>query len=184
MRQFASIFEGALGHSWHTCNYNCLSVYGNASCVPFAFTCDGDVDCLKEEDEEGCDVELLEDTVRRGCLTYFCPLPGQLDPICVPAHQICDGYPDCASGEDEQGCGYTEGEPTHLSITPSVDPSTAGVGQELTGEPIGGQETQEGPTAEPTVGGLDVGSHGAQDRAVVWMIAAALGSQILYSLAF
>ncbi|XP_035663721.1 low-density lipoprotein receptor class A domain-containing protein 3-like, partial [Branchiostoma floridae] len=139
--------EDALWHRWHTCNYNCLSVYGNASCVPAVFTCDGEADCLKEEDEEGCDVE---DTVRRGCLTYFCPLPGQLDPICVPAHQICDGYPDCASGEDEQGCGYAEGVPTQPNITASVGPSTDGVGQELTGEPTRGQETQERPTAEPT----------------------------------
>eukprot|EP00058_Branchiostoma_floridae_P012500 XP_002597988.1 hypothetical protein BRAFLDRAFT_79780 [Branchiostoma floridae] len=58
--------EEAMGREWGSCSYSCPSVYGNASCVPDAFWCDGDADCLGEEDEQGCKGAVLHGEGRGG----------------------------------------------------------------------------------------------------------------------
>ncbi|CAH1265085.1 SORL1 [Branchiostoma lanceolatum] len=101
-----SDIKEALGEKWGSCIFNCRSTYGDASCVPDAFSCDGDADWLEEEDEQGCGgvAPTAED-----CPTFYCGLSGSPDPYCVQSHLICDGYPDCAAGEDEQACGNVDG---------------------------------------------------------------------------
>eukprot|EP00058_Branchiostoma_floridae_P002326 XP_002587814.1 hypothetical protein BRAFLDRAFT_92263 [Branchiostoma floridae] len=140
--------EHALGLKWGSCSYNCSSVYGNASCVPDAFSCDGDVDCWGAEDEQGCENAEQDAGGTDGCQTFTCDLPGLLDPICVPPHQICDGYPDCVSGKDEQGCSVT----TQTATSSSSGQQSPAAGEKVTDTPTRGQETQEGPTTEPTSG--------------------------------
>ncbi|CAH1246077.1 F8 [Branchiostoma lanceolatum] len=163
-----SDIEDALGRMWGSCSYNCASVYGNASCVPDAFGCDGGADCMEEEDELGC--EGVAPTTVDDCPTFYCGLPGFPDLTnCVQSHLICDGYPDCASGEDEQGCGNVDVMSTQASTTLTIGP---------TEEP----SSDEGPFEDQT--GLYTESHGSKDQAVIWITAAALCSQIFYRLAF
>ncbi|CAH1271063.1 F8 [Branchiostoma lanceolatum] len=189
----SSDVEDALARRWGSCSYNCSSVYGNAPCVPDAFRCDDEADCLEEEDEEaGCD-HVGDTGGTDDCPTLTCDLPASLDPICVPHHQICDGYPDCAAGEDEQGCGNAVGASTQATTTSSVSLQTAATGKEVTRWPTWGQEPQDGLTTEPTsgqetfedqtVGGFRE-SHGSHDQAIIWMVAAALCGQILYDMIF
>ncbi|XP_035684697.1 very low-density lipoprotein receptor-like [Branchiostoma floridae] len=172
-----SDIEDALRRRWGSCSNNCSSVHGNASCVPDAFSCDGDADCLEKEDEQDCEIDASDETEQdtdRGtelCSTFTCHFAGIADPICLPSHQICDGYPDCALGEDEQGCGHADG---------------------LSTQTTNNQEPHDGPTAEPTAQGsfedqTAEGSnenHGSKGHAMGWMVAAAMGGQILYRLAF
>ncbi|XP_066294631.1 CD320 antigen-like [Branchiostoma lanceolatum] len=184
--------EDALARRWGSCSYNCSSVYGNAPCVPDAFRCDDEADCLEEEDEEACD-HVGDAGGTDDCPTLTCDLPATLDPICVPHHQICDGYPDCAAGEDEQGCGNAGGASTQATTTSGVSLQTAATGKEVTRWPTWGQEPQDGLTTEPTsgqetfedqtVGGFHE-SHGSHDQAMIWMVAAALCGQILYDMIF
>ncbi|XP_035660322.1 uncharacterized protein LOC118405029 [Branchiostoma floridae] len=168
--------ELALEAWFGTCNFNCPSVYGNASCVPDVFMCDGTADCLGEEDEKSCGV------VEESCFTFSCGFPGDPTPLCVPEHLICDGHPDCLTGEDEQGCG------------PAAAGMVEKIGQETDEEATVNVETEEGPTvgqeavAEPSSGrgpsdgqpGFHAGSGGAFNRASFWMTAAAMGLQIFY----
>ncbi|CAH1271508.1 LRP1B [Branchiostoma lanceolatum] len=205
--------EDALGSMWGSCSFNCASIYGKASCVPDAFSCDGDADCLEEEDEEGCGgvAPTAED-----CPTFYCGLSGSPDPYCVQEHLICDGYPDCAAGEDEQGCGSSQ--PIEVCLTfycahPGYQDPTYCVHSHLicdgypdcaAGEDEQGCDTTDvastqasttpsfGPTAEPTNGQisfedqtvLDAGSHGSKYQPMMWMTAAALVGHTLYRLAF
>ncbi|XP_019636270.1 PREDICTED: low-density lipoprotein receptor-related protein 2-like [Branchiostoma belcheri] len=184
--------EFALGLRWGSCSLSCSSVHGNASCVPDAFSCDDDVDCRGGEDEQDCSVigrGLGDEETTDDCLTVTCDLPGYADPICVPPHQICDGYPDCVGAQDEVGCGKVDG--ASAPTAPSVGLQAPAAGQEATGEPTGGQEPL---TAQPTsgqgspddqrAGAFQGENHGSKDQAMIWMVTAALGSQILYRLAF
>ncbi|XP_019638085.1 PREDICTED: SCO-spondin-like [Branchiostoma belcheri] len=163
-----SDIEEVMRHVWGSCRYNCRSVYGNASCVPDAFVCDGDADCSEGEDEQGCEDKgsNLPD-----CGTFYCSLPGSADLYCVHGHLICDGYPDCAVGEDERGCGGNppDGMPTQAATTPSIEPTA-----ETT-------IAHQGAIQDQT--GLYEASCGPQDQAMIWVTAAALGSQILYRIA-
>ncbi|XP_066283076.1 low-density lipoprotein receptor-like [Branchiostoma lanceolatum] len=160
-----SDIKEALGEKWGSCIFYCRSIYGDASCVPDAFSCDDDADCFEEEDEQGCGgvTPTAED-----CPTFYCGLPGSMDPYCVHSHLICDGYPDCAAGEDEQGCGNADSVSTQASTTPSV---------RQTAEPTSGQISPEDEK------GLDAGNHGhgSKPPAMIWMTA---GTLILYHLAF
>ncbi|CAH1264634.1 EDIL3 [Branchiostoma lanceolatum] len=202
--------EDALGRRWDSCSYNCASVYGNASCVPDAFSCDDDADCFGEEDEQGCGgvAPTAED-----CPTFYCGLSGSPDPYCVHEHLVCDGYPTCAAGEDEQGCEGSEACLTFYCAHPgSQDPTycvhshlicdgkpdcAAGEDEQVCGTtevvPTQASTTPSfGPTAEPTSGqvtfedqtGLDTGSHGSKYQPMIWLTVTALGGQTLYRLAF
>ncbi|KAI8512632.1 Low-density lipoprotein receptor domain class A [Branchiostoma belcheri] len=115
-----SDIEEALARRWGSCGYTCASVYGNASCVPYKFFCDGSAG---------------------DCPTLTCGRPGAPAPYCVPVHLICDGHPDCVSGEDEQGCGGQQAE-----TSPAPVSSTPGALQQDTAEPSAGLETPFGPT--------------------------------------
>ncbi|XP_019632668.1 PREDICTED: uncharacterized protein LOC109476226 [Branchiostoma belcheri] len=123
--------ELALEKWFGSCSYVCASVYGNASCVPDVFVCDGLTDCLDGEDEQSCSEET--------CLTLFCDLPGVPVPVCVPDNLICDGHADCRSAEDEK---VPRCRPDSL-LDPFVDRPLAGK-PEREG-PIAGLEPEEGP---------------------------------------
>ncbi|CAH1264749.1 VLDLR [Branchiostoma lanceolatum] len=162
--------EDALGIKWGSCSFNCRSIYGEASCVPDAFSCDGDADCWEEEDEQGCGGGVTDSNGQADdCPTFYCGLPGSPTVLyCVHGHLICDGYPDCAAGEDEQGCGYTDVASSQASTTPSIG-ATVGT-------------TSQVSFKDQT--GLDTGSHGSKYQPMIWMTVAALGGQILYRLVF
>uniref|UniRef100_A0A8C8IE07 SCO-spondin n=1 Tax=Oncorhynchus tshawytscha TaxID=74940 RepID=A0A8C8IE07_ONCTS len=69
----------------------------NGQCVPRAWHCDGETDCLDGSDEQGCP---------RACG------PGQVPcrsgDQCVDYQQLCDGIPHCRDASDESvdDCGY------------------------------------------------------------------------------
>ncbi|XP_078665135.1 uncharacterized protein LOC144907692 [Branchiostoma floridae x Branchiostoma belcheri] len=202
--------ELALEKWFGSCSYTCASVYGNASCIPDVFVCDGLTDCLDGEDEQKCSEE--------ACLTFFCDLPGVPVPVCVPDNLICDGHADCQAAEDEKVprcrpdslldgfvdrplAGKPEREGPIAGLEPEEGPK---VGQEE-GSRVGQEEgprvhpeegprfrQEEGPrvdqdgTAEPSGGSPEkqsefyAGNGGAGDRAAFWLTAAALGLQIFY----
>ncbi|KAI8513487.1 Low-density lipoprotein receptor domain class A [Branchiostoma belcheri] len=196
--------EEVLYDKWGSCSYDCPSVYGNAFCVPDAFNCDGNVDCLEGEDEQRCDGFTSAPTNEGGdCATVECFLPGVPEPYCLPDHLICDGHPDCVLEEDEQGCAHNTGgngrkEPTEEPTGGQEPGGGHDGGQERTGGLSDGQEFDEGPTSgqepsrqpifghgpttEPTRGQdaePDVQSHGRKDQAMFWMTVASLAVQIL-----
>ncbi|KAI8506079.1 Low-density lipoprotein receptor domain class A, partial [Branchiostoma belcheri] len=207
---FSLFIELALEKWFGSCSYACASVYGNASCVPDVFVCDGLTDCLDGEDEQKCSEET--------CLTFFCDLPGVPVPVCVPDNLICDGHADCQAAEDEKvprcrpdslldpfvdrpPAGKPEREGPFAGLEPEEGPK---VGQEE-GPRVGQEEgprvhpeegprfrQEEGPrvdqdgTAEPSGGSPEkqsefyAGNGGNGDRAAFWLTAAALGLQIFY----
>eukprot|EP00058_Branchiostoma_floridae_P012467 XP_002597955.1 hypothetical protein BRAFLDRAFT_79801 [Branchiostoma floridae] len=169
--------EEALGREWGSCSYSCPSVYGNASCVPDAFWCDSDADCLGEEDEQGCgDASPMEDDGGTG---DGGSTGGQATSSGYTSGQATTSGPTGQEATSEFTAGQT-------AISGSTSDQEAGGGptegrqREPTAEPTSGQESFE----DNTVGEFHARSHGAQNQAVVWMTAAALGGQILYRLAF
>ncbi|XP_078620272.1 uncharacterized protein LOC144887145 [Branchiostoma floridae x Branchiostoma japonicum] len=182
---------GVPKHCFFTCRHN-------VTCLPSRQLGDGRQDCADGEDERPGDVEEALGREWVSC-SYSCPsVYGNAS--CVPDACWCDGDADCLGEEDEQGC---------VLAAPVEDDGETGDGgstggQEATTGPTGGQEATEGstgdqgaqqePSAEPTrgqgsfedntVGEFHARSCGAQNQAVVWMTAAALGGQILYRLAF
>uniref|UniRef100_A0A8C7QRY5 SCO-spondin n=1 Tax=Oncorhynchus mykiss TaxID=8022 RepID=A0A8C7QRY5_ONCMY len=74
----------------------------NGQCVPRAWHCDGETDCLDGSDEQGCP---------RACG------PGQVPcrsgDQCVDYQQLCDGIPHCRDASDESvdDCGSTRVPP-------------------------------------------------------------------------
>ncbi|XP_006869063.1 PREDICTED: CD320 antigen [Chrysochloris asiatica] len=89
-------------------------------CVPFAWRCDRDRDCLDGSDEDECRIEPpgVEPSPPTGCLggqgksPHNCsprPCPAgelrcALGGACIPRTWRCDGHPDCPDSSDERGC--------------------------------------------------------------------------------
>eukprot|EP00058_Branchiostoma_floridae_P021782 XP_002607272.1 hypothetical protein BRAFLDRAFT_88220 [Branchiostoma floridae] len=153
--------------------YCSLSGSTDLSCVQDHLICDGQLDCVLGEDELGCgkaDDTSTQATITSTagatthdsgetaeCPTFYCGLPGSMDPSCVQDHLICDGQLDCALGEDEQGCSHEDDTSTQTDPTPSNEPVSYG---------------------EQT--GFYVGNHGSKNQPVVWLTAAVLGCLIFY----
>ncbi|XP_078600496.1 uncharacterized protein LOC144875432 [Branchiostoma floridae x Branchiostoma japonicum] len=187
--------EEALRGRWGTCSHTCSSVYGNTTCVPDAFTCDGDADCLGGGDEQMCDAVTTAPSHKgpgEYCPTISCFLPGAPDPYCLPTHLICDGHPDCMSEEDEQGCGGNLGGYVHAPVA-MVQGPTGGMtgGQEPTAETSGEEPTYDnGATTEPSsfkeqeVADVDASGHGTKGRAIIWMTAAAVVVEVFLNYAW
>lgn len=71
----------------------------SCTCIPQSWRCDGDADCVAEEDELECvdtEAECLEDmgNVR-------CPRTRK----CIRKDWLCDGEDDCGDFSDETHCG-------------------------------------------------------------------------------
>ena len=62
----------------------------NGECVKNDLTCDGDLACKDESDEENCGCPSSE---------FACQ-----DGKCIPAAAVCDGSNDCSDGDDEHNC--------------------------------------------------------------------------------
>ncbi|XP_031706231.1 MAM and LDL-receptor class A domain-containing protein 1 isoform X1 [Anarrhichthys ocellatus] len=96
------VVEGLVTPQPVTCGadqYQCTYSY---QCIPESWTCDGELDCADQSDEEFCP------TVVPGTLPPQdrCPIGHFqcLNDTCVPSILRCDGVPDCPDGEDENSC--------------------------------------------------------------------------------
>ncbi|XP_035665465.1 very low-density lipoprotein receptor-like [Branchiostoma floridae] len=162
------------GEATHCPTFYCsLSGFPDTSCVRDHLICDGQPDCTLGEDEQGCGnandtstqtsitstagATTQDSGETAECPTFYCGLPGSMDPSCVQDHLICDGQLDCVLGEDEQGCSNADGTSTQTSPTPSNEPVSYG---------------------EQT--GFYTGNHGSKNQPVVWLTAAVLGGLIFY----
>ncbi|XP_072306545.1 SCO-spondin [Eucyclogobius newberryi] len=81
-----------------TCRYYEFSCVSGGQCVPQAWRCDGEMDCVDESDERGCTA--LCGTGHMPCLS---------GDQCVPYQHLCDGTPHCRDASDESidNCGST-----------------------------------------------------------------------------
>ncbi|XP_068566038.1 MAM and LDL-receptor class A domain-containing protein 1 isoform X1 [Cebidichthys violaceus] len=93
------------GADQHQCTYS-------YQCIPESWTCDGELDCADQSDEEFCPTVVL------GTLPPQdrCPVGHFqcLNDTCVASVLRCDGVPDCPDGEDENGCPVLQCEPGEL----------------------------------------------------------------------
>jgi hypothetical protein len=81
--------------------YTCLA---SCMCIPNSWRCDGDEDCIGEEDEVECGEDLEEDPDDE-CNSedgnVRCALTGK----CIRKQWVCDGEDDCGDYSDETHCG-------------------------------------------------------------------------------
>lgn len=86
------------------CSAGEFACLGSCSCIPASWRCDGDADCVAEEDEVECGEELDEDADEE-CNIYDgnvrCPRTGR----CIREEFLCDGEDDCGDFSDETHCG-------------------------------------------------------------------------------
>lgn len=95
----ASVFQTVVTGSLFICVSDCNQhEYGcaNGQCVPLAWRCDGETDCLDESDEQQCARVCGPDQV--SC---------QSGDQCVQHVHLCDGTPHCRDASDESvdNCG-------------------------------------------------------------------------------
>ncbi|XP_034970960.2 low-density lipoprotein receptor-related protein 4 isoform X1 [Zootoca vivipara] len=86
----SSASECACGRNHFTC---AVSAFGECTCIPAQWQCDGDNDCGDHSDEDGC------------MLPTCSPLDFHCDNgKCIRRSWVCDGDNDCEDDSDEQDC--------------------------------------------------------------------------------
>ncbi|KAI5101925.1 low-density lipoprotein receptor-related protein 4 isoform X1 [Silurus meridionalis] len=86
--------ECSCGKNHFTC---AVSVFGECTCIPAQWQCDGDNDCGDHSDEDGC------------MLPTCSPLDFHCDNgKCIRRSWVCDGDNDCEDDSDEQDCHVDE----------------------------------------------------------------------------
>ncbi|XP_066305471.1 serine-rich adhesin for platelets-like [Branchiostoma lanceolatum] len=119
----SNIIEDALTRKWGSCDYSCVSVYSNASCVPDAFSCDGDADCAAGEDEQGCgNVD--------GSSTQVSTTPsaGQHNPA------VGQGATSRPTDGQDATIGTLDGQEVTRGITDAHDPREGPIAESTTGQ--------------------------------------------------
>uniref|UniRef100_A0A673GQR4 Low density lipoprotein receptor-related protein 4 n=1 Tax=Sinocyclocheilus rhinocerous TaxID=307959 RepID=A0A673GQR4_9TELE len=93
---YASAAECSCGRNHFTC---AVSAFGECTCIPAQWQCDGDNDCGDHSDEDGC------------ILPTCSPLDFHCDNgKCIRRSWLCDGDNDCEDDSDEQDCPPRECE--------------------------------------------------------------------------
>uniref|UniRef100_A0A665TYF9 Low-density lipoprotein receptor-related protein 4 n=1 Tax=Echeneis naucrates TaxID=173247 RepID=A0A665TYF9_ECHNA len=88
--------ECSCGKNHFTC---AVSAFGECTCIPAQWQCDGDNDCGDHSDEDGC------------MLPTCSPLDFHCDNgKCIRRSWVCDGDNDCEDDSDEQDCPPRECE--------------------------------------------------------------------------
>ncbi|KAM7424585.1 hypothetical protein PAMA_000776 [Pampus argenteus] len=88
--------ECSCGRNHFTC---AVSAFGECTCIPAQWQCDGDNDCGDHSDEDGC------------MLPTCSPLDFHCDNgKCIRRSWVCDGDNDCEDDSDEQDCPPRECE--------------------------------------------------------------------------
>uniref|UniRef100_A0A915NEE6 Uncharacterized protein n=1 Tax=Meloidogyne javanica TaxID=6303 RepID=A0A915NEE6_MELJA len=82
---------------------NCTSIKDfkcplSEDCVPLSKRCDGNYDCVLEEDEQNCRTLFILAMCK--AIQFPCVVSEQ----CIPIGQRCNGIKDCADGTDELDC--------------------------------------------------------------------------------
>uniref|UniRef100_A0AAX7SHF4 Low-density lipoprotein receptor-related protein 4 n=1 Tax=Astatotilapia calliptera TaxID=8154 RepID=A0AAX7SHF4_ASTCA len=95
-----SFFQGSTECSCGRNHFTCaVSAFGECTCIPAQWQCDGDNDCGDHSDEDGC------------MLPTCSPLDFHCDNgKCIRRSWVCDGDNDCEDDSDEQDCPPRECE--------------------------------------------------------------------------
>jgi hypothetical protein len=89
-----------------------ISSYDNV-CLQYLVACDGEQDCLSQDDEVHCDLKSSPDKAEGESKASLCSAPEvnylwtpceSTPTICIPKSSRCDGIVDCDSGTDEKSC--------------------------------------------------------------------------------
>uniref|UniRef100_A0A8B9C424 Low-density lipoprotein receptor-related protein 4 n=1 Tax=Anser brachyrhynchus TaxID=132585 RepID=A0A8B9C424_9AVES len=97
----SSSTECSCGRNHFTC---AVSAFGECTCIPAQWQCDGDNDCGDHSDEDGC------------MLPTCSPLDFHCDNgKCIRRSWVCDGDNDCEDDSDEQDCPPRECEEDEFS---------------------------------------------------------------------
>ncbi|KAM3856102.1 low-density lipoprotein receptor-related protein 4 [Vipera latastei] len=97
----SSISECSCGRNHFTC---AVSAFGECTCIPAQWQCDGDNDCGDHSDEDGCMLPTCSS------LDFHCD-----NGKCIRRSWVCDGDNDCEDDSDEQDCPPRECEEDEFS---------------------------------------------------------------------